>query len=115
LQSVPTPGLLDAGSVAYALDVGGMFFLLAALAYLVVGKDTTGVKGRQRLHPAVFATFKGGWVRSHSRRHIPGLGAAGLLGEHARRVLEIRLVVFALLGPLDEPCLPEKIEQRRVM
>ena len=57
LQSVPTPGLLDAGSVAYALDAGSMFFLLGSLAYLVVRED----KGRHRLHPAVLAGFRRGW------------------------------------------------------
>jgi uncharacterized membrane protein len=59
LQSVQAPGLLDAASVAYALDVGGMFFLLSALAYLVVKEEEGSVeRGRQRLHPLVLARFR---------------------------------------------------------
>jgi len=61
LQSVQPLGLVDAGSVAYALDVGGMFLLLAALAYLVVKEDKAGAEGRVRLHPAVLARFRTSW------------------------------------------------------
>ena len=115
VQSAQPLGLLDAASVAYALDVGGMFFLLAALAYLVVREDATGAKGRRHLHPAVLAGFRRGLeVGGPRRRHIPGLRAAGLLGEHAGRVLEIRSVVSAFLGPLGEPYPPKVSEQRRV-
>jgi hypothetical protein len=58
LQTVQTAGLADAASVAYALDVGGMFFMQAALAYLVVSEDKTGLHGQRPLHPAVLARFQ---------------------------------------------------------
>ena len=61
IQSVPTLGLLDAGSVAYALDAGGMFFLLAGLVRLAIHQDETGAGGLHRLHPAVVAAFRRGW------------------------------------------------------
>jgi hypothetical protein len=58
LQTVQTAGLADAASVAYALDVGGMFFMQAALAYLVVSEDRSGLHGQLPLHPAVLARFR---------------------------------------------------------
>jgi uncharacterized membrane protein len=58
LQTVQTFDLLDSASIAYALDVGGMFFLLAALAYLVVKEERSGMDGRRRLHPVVLARFR---------------------------------------------------------
>jgi len=58
MESVQTPDLADAASVAYALDVGAMFLLLAALAYLVVKEDKAASDGHKRLHPLVLARFK---------------------------------------------------------
>lgn len=50
------PPLLDPASVVYALDVGGMFFMQAALAQLVVRSEERGLL---RLHPVVLRRFKG--------------------------------------------------------
>jgi uncharacterized membrane protein len=61
VQSAQPLGLLDAASVGYALDAGSMFFLLAALAHLVIREDATGAKDRRHLHPAVLAGFRRGW------------------------------------------------------
>ena len=61
LQSVPTSGLLDAGSIAYALDAGGMFFLLAGLNRLVISQDESKGGGRHRLNPETLAGFRRGW------------------------------------------------------
>jgi hypothetical protein len=58
LQTVQTAGLVNAASVAYGLDVGGMFFMQAALAYLVVTEEKAGVHGQAALHPAVLARFR---------------------------------------------------------
>jgi hypothetical protein len=58
LSSVQTVDLLDSASIAYAFDVGGLFFLQAALAYLVVKQGEAGLVGRQRIHPVVLARFR---------------------------------------------------------
>lgn len=60
LQSVQTAGLADAASAAYGLDVGGMFLLQAALAYMVVREAREGLYGQKPLHPRVLARFKRG-------------------------------------------------------
>ena len=58
IQSVQDIDLVNVASAAYALDVGGMFFLLAALAYLVIKGERNLWEGRQRLHPLVLARFR---------------------------------------------------------
>ncbi|HUI00135.1 MAG TPA: hypothetical protein VLX56_00730 [Nitrososphaerales archaeon] len=58
LESVRTLGAADWSSVVYALDVGGMFFMLGALAQLVVQENRSGVAGSMKLHPAVLARFR---------------------------------------------------------
>ena len=56
LQTVQTAGLADAASVAYALDVGGMFLMQGALAYMVL--EESGASGRRPLHPLLLARFR---------------------------------------------------------
>jgi len=58
LESVKTLDLLDSASVAYALDLGGMFFMQGTLAYMVVKQDRAGSAGRRRVHPDVVARFR---------------------------------------------------------
>ena len=58
LTFAPTPGLADAASTAYALDVGGMFLMQAALARMVVIEDKANLHGQRPLHPLVLARFK---------------------------------------------------------
>jgi len=58
LESAQTAGLANSASVAYALDLGGLFFLQAALAYLVVKQDKAGLVGRRRVHPDDVARFR---------------------------------------------------------
>jgi len=58
LTSSQSPGLADASSVAYALDVGGMFFMQGALARMVVKQEKAGSHGQRPLHPVVLARFK---------------------------------------------------------
>lgn len=58
LQSAKSFDLLDSASVAYALDLGGMFFMQAALAYLVVKEEKTRLHGQARLHPATLRRFR---------------------------------------------------------
>ncbi|HEV2389758.1 MAG TPA: hypothetical protein VGS04_03445 [Nitrososphaerales archaeon] len=55
---VKTSGLADAASVAYALDVGGMFLMQAALARMVVAGEKAPLQGAVPLHPAVLARFR---------------------------------------------------------
>jgi uncharacterized membrane protein len=57
LWSVPTPGLSDSASAAYALDLGGMFFMQAVLAYLVVKEEKVGLHGQRPPRPAVRRRF----------------------------------------------------------
>ena len=58
LQTVQTPGSADAASVAYALDIGGMFLMQALLAYLVVKEEREGLHGQRPLHPVVLDRFR---------------------------------------------------------
>lgn len=59
LSSSPTDDVLNAGSVAYALDVGFMFLLLAALARLVVkGEEKARSGGHSLVHPVVIKRFR---------------------------------------------------------
>jgi len=58
LQTVQTASLADSASVAYALDVGGMFFMQAALAQLVVNEERARLHGQSPLHPLVLARFR---------------------------------------------------------
>jgi len=58
LESAQTADLADPASVAYALDLGGLFLLQAALAYLVVKQGKEGLGGKQRVHPVVIARFR---------------------------------------------------------
>ncbi|MDA4127729.1 MAG: TMEM175 family protein [Thaumarchaeota archaeon] len=59
LSSSPTDEVLNAGSIAYALDVGFMFLLLAALARLVVkGEEKARLGGHSLVHPVVVKRFK---------------------------------------------------------
>jgi uncharacterized membrane protein len=59
LQSSPSDDVLNAGSIAYALDVGGMFLLLAALARLVIKEEEKARSiGRSLIHPVVVRRFK---------------------------------------------------------
>jgi len=48
----------NAFSVAYGLDVAGMFFMQALLAFLVLKEDKSGLHGQARLHPLVLRRFK---------------------------------------------------------
>lgn len=57
LESVPTANLTDPASVAYALDLAGLFFLQGTLAYLVVKQDRARLVGRRRVHPDDVAMF----------------------------------------------------------
>ena len=61
LESAQTAGLANAASVAYGLDLGGLFFLQGALAYEVVKESRGGMVGERRIHPAVVARFKKWW------------------------------------------------------
>ena len=58
LQNVHTPGLADASSVAYALDLAGMFLMQGALSYLVVREEKTSLHRQPPLHPVVVARFR---------------------------------------------------------
>src|SRR5438445_5097458 len=60
LESADSLELLNSESIAYALDVGVMFLLLAALALMVVKeeKKTSSDVGRPRLHPVVLRRFR---------------------------------------------------------
>jgi len=58
LQSVQSLDLLDAASAAYALDVGGMFFMLATLSQLMVREDKARSHGQQRLTPELLTRFR---------------------------------------------------------
>jgi uncharacterized membrane protein len=58
LFSVQTAGMGNATSIAYALDVGTMFFMQAALAYLVVKEEKVALHGQMALHPVVLARFR---------------------------------------------------------
>jgi hypothetical protein len=58
LTSVQTSGLADAASVVYALDVGGMFLMQAALARMVVNGEKASSSGKPPLHPVVLARFR---------------------------------------------------------
>jgi len=53
-----SPGLADAASVVYAVDVGGLFLAQAALAKLVVKEGEGGRKYMKEIHPLVLARFK---------------------------------------------------------
>lgn len=58
LQFSPSADILDAGSIAYALDVGVMFLLLAALARLVLREEEKARSaGRSLVHPVVVKRF----------------------------------------------------------
>jgi uncharacterized membrane protein len=57
LTSAGSPGLADAASVAYALDVCGMFIMQAVLAHLVVRESQLGLHGQHPLHPVVLTRF----------------------------------------------------------
>ncbi len=58
--SVDSLDLLNSESIAYALDVGVMFLLLAALALMVVKEErrTGSDRGHLRLHPLVLRRFR---------------------------------------------------------
>jgi uncharacterized membrane protein len=58
LWSVQTAGLSDSASAAYALDIGGMFAMQAALAHLVVKEEKTRSHGQSHLHPVALARFR---------------------------------------------------------
>ena len=60
LESVDSLDLLNSESIAYALDVGVMFLLLAALALLVVKEEqkSGSAGGHPRLHPVVLRRFR---------------------------------------------------------
>lgn len=62
LASVDSLDLLNTESIAYALDVGAMFLLLAALALLVVKEEHKPGSGggHPRLHPVMLRRFR--WV-----------------------------------------------------
>ncbi len=58
LQSTPSVDVLNAGSIAYGLDVGVMFLLLAALARLVIKEDEKArMSGHSLVHPVVVRRF----------------------------------------------------------
>jgi hypothetical protein len=57
-QSNSNPGLADAGSVAYALDVGGMFLVQAGLAQTIVKEFTSGPAHSRAIHPGTLRRFK---------------------------------------------------------
>lgn len=59
LSSSTTDDVLNAGSIAYALDVGAMFLLLAALARLVIkGEEIARSSGHTLVHPVVVKRFR---------------------------------------------------------
>jgi len=58
LTSALTAGLADAASVVYALDVGDMFLMQAALARMVLMEEKVGLHGQRPLHPDVLARFR---------------------------------------------------------
>ncbi|HEV2138097.1 MAG TPA: TMEM175 family protein [Nitrososphaerales archaeon] len=59
LSSSPTEDVLNAGSIAYGLDVGFMFLLLAGLARLVVkGEEKARLGGHSSVHPVVVKRFR---------------------------------------------------------
>jgi hypothetical protein len=49
--------MADASSIAYGLDVGGMFIIQGALAYLVVKEYAVDRLSGKSLHPAVISRF----------------------------------------------------------
>ena len=58
LTSVQTAGLADAASVVYALDVGGMFLMQAALGRMVVKGEKAHLRAQLPLHPVVLERFR---------------------------------------------------------
>ncbi|HEV2225434.1 MAG TPA: hypothetical protein VGR56_01365 [Nitrososphaerales archaeon] len=59
LSSSPTEDVLNAGSIAYALDVGLMFLLFAAMARLVIkGEEKARSAGHSLVHPLVVKRFR---------------------------------------------------------
>jgi hypothetical protein len=59
LVNATTAEFADAASVAYALDVGGMFLSQAALAYLVVRHEKTANGSSSKpLHPVTLKRFR---------------------------------------------------------
>jgi hypothetical protein len=58
LESASSLGMVDAASVAYGIDVGAMFLMLAVLANLVVKEGERGGRGQKPLHTEVLARFK---------------------------------------------------------
>ncbi len=59
LSSSPSDEILNAGSIAYALDVGAMFLHLATLSRLVVKEEEKArTRGHSIVHPAVVMRFR---------------------------------------------------------
>ncbi len=58
LFSAQTDALASTFSIAYGLDVGGLFFMQALLAYLVLKEAGSGEHGQASLHPVVLKRFK---------------------------------------------------------
>jgi len=58
LQTVQSASLANSASIAYALDVGGMFFMQAVLAQLVVREEKNAQHRQRPLHPVVLARFR---------------------------------------------------------
>jgi uncharacterized membrane protein len=58
MVSSQPPGLVDASSVVYALDVGGMNLAQAALARLVIKEAEGDRKYMKEIHPVVLARFR---------------------------------------------------------
>lgn len=56
--TVQAAGLQDATSIAYALDVGGMFFMQAALNFMVVREERFPLHGQKPLHQVVLGRFQ---------------------------------------------------------
>jgi len=59
LQGSHSDTTANAFSIAYALDVGGMFFMQTLLANLVLKEARSGEHGQASLHPVVLRRFKG--------------------------------------------------------
>jgi uncharacterized membrane protein len=60
LINAQTAGLADASSVAYGLDVGGMFLMQGVLSHLVLKANASGLYGGRLLNPITLSRYR--WV-----------------------------------------------------
>jgi uncharacterized membrane protein len=58
LVSPQTLEVADVGSVAYAFDVGLMFFVLSTLSFLLLKEEKGRPSGQRRVHPIILERFR---------------------------------------------------------